>query len=144
MGADAAEEGRRHGAQRVTEILKKHVPMLPGCDGKRIARRSRPDGGATRATGEVAVCMASSGPGATNLVTALIESLHHDMVCRPGHTWVPREGGPLLGLGEAIERATDAAVGMLIARLEELVDTLPRSTLEQLASEQLVAELGQE
>ena len=42
-------------------------------------------------------------------VTALIESLHHDMVCRPGHTWVPREGGPLLGLGEAIELATDAA-----------------------------------
>ncbi len=42
-------------------------------------------------------------------VTSLIESLHHDMVCRPGHTWVPRESGPLLGLGEAIELATDEA-----------------------------------
>jgi uncharacterized protein YbjT (DUF2867 family) len=42
-------------------------------------------------------------------VTSLIESLHHDMLCRPGHTWTPREGGPLLGLGEAIERASDPA-----------------------------------
>jgi hypothetical protein len=47
-------------------------------------------------------------------------------------------------LEDPIERTTDAAVEMLIARLEELVDTLPRSTLEQLESEQLVAELGQE
>ncbi len=42
-------------------------------------------------------------------VTALIESLHHDMVCRPDHTWVPRDGGPLLALGDAIARATDTA-----------------------------------
>ena len=27
-------------------------------------------------------------------VTSLVESLHHDMVCRPGHTWAPgRRGG---------------------------------------------------
>jgi uncharacterized protein YbjT (DUF2867 family) len=38
-------------------------------------------------------------------VTALIESLHHDMVCRPGHTWQPRSGGPLLGVEEAVRRA---------------------------------------
>jgi uncharacterized protein YbjT (DUF2867 family) len=38
-------------------------------------------------------------------VTALIESLHHDMVCRPGHTWEPRSGGPLLGVEEAVRRA---------------------------------------
>ena len=38
-------------------------------------------------------------------VTALIESLRHDMVCRPGHTWEPRSGGPLLDLEEAVRRA---------------------------------------
>ncbi|NYE35930.1 uncharacterized protein YbjT (DUF2867 family) [Nocardioides cavernae] len=38
-------------------------------------------------------------------VTALIESLRHDMVCRPGATWEPRSGGPLLGLEEAVRRA---------------------------------------
>jgi uncharacterized protein YbjT (DUF2867 family) len=38
-------------------------------------------------------------------VTALIESLRHDMVCRPGHTWAPRSGGPLLDLDEAVQRA---------------------------------------
>ncbi|GAB3017910.1 hypothetical protein GCM10011376_01520 [Nocardioides flavus (ex Wang et al. 2016)] len=38
-------------------------------------------------------------------VTALIESLHHDMVCRPEHTWAPRAGGPLLGVEEAVRRA---------------------------------------
>lgn len=38
-------------------------------------------------------------------VTALIESLHHDMVCRPGHTWRPADGTPPLGLEEAVERA---------------------------------------
>lgn len=38
-------------------------------------------------------------------VTALVESLHHDMVCRPGHTWAPRTGAPLLGVEEAVGRA---------------------------------------
>jgi len=42
-------------------------------------------------------------------VTSLIESLHHDMVCRPGHTWAPRDGAPLLDLAEAIARASDPA-----------------------------------
>ncbi|MBL0747055.1 NAD(P)H-binding protein [Nocardioides baculatus] len=42
-------------------------------------------------------------------VTSLIESLHHDMVCRDGDTWSPREGGLLLGLAEAVERASDPA-----------------------------------
>ena len=31
-------------------------------------------------------------------VNALIESLRHDMVCRAGHTWVPQDGLPLLGV----------------------------------------------
>ena len=37
-------------------------------------------------------------------VTALVESLQHDMVCRPGHTWQP-DGEPLLGIAEAMSRA---------------------------------------
>ena len=40
-------------------------------------------------------------------VTSLVQSLHHDMVCRPGHTWVPAEGGPLLGVEEAVRLASD-------------------------------------
>ncbi len=37
-------------------------------------------------------------------VTALVESLRHDMVCRPGHTWQP-DGEPMLGVDEALTRA---------------------------------------
>ena len=37
-------------------------------------------------------------------VTALVESLRHDMVCRPGHTWHP-DGEPLLGVEESLARA---------------------------------------
>jgi uncharacterized protein YbjT (DUF2867 family) len=38
-------------------------------------------------------------------VTALIASLRHHMVGRPGHTWVPRDGVPLLGVREAMDLA---------------------------------------
>ena len=38
-------------------------------------------------------------------VTALIESLRHDMVCRDGHTWEPRDQQPLLGVREAMAKA---------------------------------------
>ena len=38
-------------------------------------------------------------------VTALIESLRHDMVCREGHTWEPPEGVALMGVREAVARA---------------------------------------
>lgn len=37
-------------------------------------------------------------------VASLVESLRHDMVCRPGKTWVPRDGKPLLGIREAMSR----------------------------------------
>lgn len=40
-------------------------------------------------------------------VAALVESLRHDMVCRPGHTWLPGDGGELLGVREAMRRAVD-------------------------------------
>jgi uncharacterized protein YbjT (DUF2867 family) len=42
-------------------------------------------------------------------VTSLIASLRHDMVCRPGHTWEPRNGSPLVTLEEAVRRASDPA-----------------------------------
>lgn len=44
-------------------------------------------------------------------VTALIESLRHDMVCRPGHTWSPRDGSGLTSLADAMRRAVDPAPG---------------------------------
>ncbi len=45
-------------------------------------------------------------------------------------------------LEEPIESATQAAVETLIAHLEDLVESLPRPTVEQLANEQLAAEFG--
>ncbi|MFT4264197.1 MAG: NAD(P)H-binding protein [Nocardioides sp.] len=44
-----------------------------------------------------------------NTVTALIASLRHDMVCRPGHTWTPRDGVPPLALREALARCREPA-----------------------------------
>ena len=37
-------------------------------------------------------------------VTALVESLRHDMVCRPGHLWEP-DGAAMLGVEEALARS---------------------------------------
>ncbi len=51
----------------------------------------------------LATALATTAPFHT--VTSLIESLRHDMVCRPGHTWAPSSGGPLVGVEEAVERA---------------------------------------
>lgn len=56
-------------------------------------------------TGLVGLATALTTTAPFHTVTALIESLHHDMVCRPGHTWEPRSGGPLLGVEEAVRRA---------------------------------------
>jgi uncharacterized protein YbjT (DUF2867 family) len=38
-------------------------------------------------------------------VVALVASLRHDMVCRPGHTWVPADGAPLLSVEDAVRRS---------------------------------------
>lgn len=40
-------------------------------------------------------------------VAALVESLRHDMVCRPGATWTPATGGPLMSMRDAMSRAVD-------------------------------------
>lgn len=47
-------------------------------------------------------------------------------------------------LEEPIESAMHAAVETLITRLEDLVETLPRLTIDQLAKEQIAAEHGVE
>jgi uncharacterized protein YbjT (DUF2867 family) len=44
-------------------------------------------------------------------VTALVESLRHDMVCRPAATWQPVDGRPLLGVADAVRRALDPQGG---------------------------------
>jgi uncharacterized protein YbjT (DUF2867 family) len=56
-------------------------------------------------TGLVGLATALATTAPFHTVTALVESLHHDMVCRPGRTWEPRSGGPLLGVEEAVCRA---------------------------------------
>ncbi|KRF36112.1 NAD(P)H-binding protein [Nocardioides sp. Soil805] len=50
-------------------------------------------------------------------VNALVESLHHDMVCRPGATWEPADGGRLLGVREAMHRAVRGEAGTAEAPL---------------------------
>jgi uncharacterized protein YbjT (DUF2867 family) len=56
-------------------------------------------------TGLVGLATALATTAPFHTVTALVESLHHDMVCRPGRTWEPRSPGPLLGVEEAVRRA---------------------------------------
>lgn len=50
-------------------------------------------------------------------VSALVESLRDDMVCRPDHTWQPRDGEPLLSVREALRRAVDAGANTLESSL---------------------------
>lgn len=59
------------------------------------------------------------------------------------HLGIGHSASPAM-LAEPIESATHAAVETLLARLELLIETLPRTTVESLASEQLAAELGLE
>ncbi|MEO6511228.1 MAG: NAD(P)H-binding protein [Nocardioides sp.] len=84
-------------------------------------------------SGLVGLATALTTTAPFHTVTSLIESLHHDMVCRPGHTWTPRDGGALLGLEEAIERASDPAyVGPEAALPSDPAWTRPHALLEAL------------
>ncbi len=40
-------------------------------------------------------------------VNTLVDSLRHDMVCRPSRTWVPASGGELMSVREAMRRAVN-------------------------------------
>jgi uncharacterized protein YbjT (DUF2867 family) len=55
-------------------------------------------------------------------VNALVDSLRHDMVCRPGATWVPADGRPLLGVREAMRRAVRGEPGTAEAPLPSDAD----------------------
>ncbi|MDR7252023.1 uncharacterized protein YbjT (DUF2867 family) [Nocardioides sp. BE266] len=72
--------------------------------GAGLARLSVPAPVAPAGIVGLATALATTAPFHT--VTALIESLHHDMVCRPSRTWVPADGGELLGVEEAVRRAS--------------------------------------
>lgn len=76
-------------------------------------------------------------------VAAVLTEVAVDAIHPARHLGVGRSASPAM-LEEPIERATEAAVEMLIARLAELVETLPRTTVDELASEQQMAELGLE
>ena len=52
----------------------------------------------------VAVAVAALVQAPFLTVFALVQSLREDMVCRPGHTWVPADGEPLLSMAEAVRR----------------------------------------
>ena len=56
----------------------------------------------------VAVATAALVQAPFRTVVALVASLRHDMVCRPGHTWAPADGGPLLPLTDAVRRTLAA------------------------------------
>jgi uncharacterized protein YbjT (DUF2867 family) len=53
----------------------------------------------------VAVAVASLVQAPFLTVLTLVESLRHDMVCRPGRTWAPADGEPLLPLRDAVRRS---------------------------------------
>jgi len=59
------------------------------------------------------------------------------------HLGVGRSGSGGM-LEDSIESATQAAVETLVLGLEDLVEFLPRSAVDELASEQVMAELGLE
>jgi hypothetical protein len=76
-------------------------------------------------------------------VAAVLTEVAVDAMHPARHLGVGRTASPAM-LEKPIESATQAAVEILIARLEELVETLPPTTVEELASEQRLAELGLE
>jgi hypothetical protein len=76
-------------------------------------------------------------------VAAVLTEVAVDALHPARHLGVGRSASRAM-LEDPIETATRAAVETLIARLEELVETLPRQTVEELASEQQMAELGLE
>jgi hypothetical protein len=76
-------------------------------------------------------------------VAAVLTEVAVDAIHPARHLGVGRSPSRAM-LEDPIESATQAAVETLIARLEELVETLPRQSVEELAVEQQLAELGLE
>lgn len=100
-------EGDDEGAVDVggPDVLS-YPDLMSACSrGGGLARLRLPAPVAPPALVGLATALATTAPFHT--VTALIESLHHDMVCRDAHTWVPADGTPLLGVAEAVRLASD-------------------------------------
>src|SRR5436190_1745130 len=76
-------------------------------------------------------------------VAAVLTEVAVDAIHPARHLGVGRSASAAM-LEDPIQRATQAAVETLIASLEELVETLPQKTVEALACEQQMAELGLE
>ena len=76
-------------------------------------------------------------------LAAVLTEVAVDAIHPARHLGVGRSASRAM-LEDPIERATHAAVETLILHLEVLVESMPSATVEQLANEQLVAELGQE
>jgi hypothetical protein len=76
-------------------------------------------------------------------VAAVLTEVAVDAIHPARHLGVGRSASRAM-LEEPIERAAQAAVEMLIAHLEEVIETLPRAAVDELASEQRLAELGLE
>ena len=83
----------------------------------------------------------SAAPPRTAL--ALAHSLRDDMVCRPGHTWVPADGEPLLDAETAIRRALSGDPGVpesarrgdaVWTRRQPLVEAVPSPASMRAAS----------
>lgn len=55
----------------------------------------------------VAVAVAALVQAPFRTVVALVHSLREDMVCRPGRTWVPADGEPLLPMADAVRRTRE-------------------------------------
>ena len=108
IGEALADDGPRGAVDIGGPDVVTYPRLMSACSrGAGLSRLRLPAPVAPSGLVGLATALATTAPFHT--VTSLIESLHHDMVCRPGHTWTPRDGDPLLGLAEAIERASDSA-----------------------------------
>ena len=76
-------------------------------------------------------------------IAAVLTAVAVDAIHPARHLGLGRSASGVV-LDETIESATRAAMETLVARLDDLVESLPRPTLEQLANEQLAAEFGLE
>lgn len=93
--------------------------------------------GYARVTGKVGVCMATSGPGATNLITGIADALIDStpIVCITGQV-----GSPLLGT-DAFQETDVVGISMPVTKWNFLV-TKPEEIPEVIASAFYIAKTG--
>ena len=104
---EALEDDTMHGAVDVggPDVIA-YPDLMRACSrGAGLTRLRVPALLAPTSLVALATALVTTAPFHT--VTSLIASLRHDMVCRPGRTWAPADGVPLLGLEEAVALASD-------------------------------------